>query len=257
MAERSATTVALLITCLVDVFEPQVAEATVALLEASGAEVVCPLEQTCCGQPAWNAGFAEDAARVARTTLDALEGALDDGATAVVVPAGSCATMVGRYWPELFETVGDHDAAARVKRVADTTVELTEHLARASLPPLRLGRPVKVAWHHGCHLLRERHVRTEPLTLLERVANCERVGWADDERCCGFGGLFSVKLPEASCAMADQKLASLPADVDLVASSDSSCLLHLRSRAEATGRPIHTRHAAEVLAAALPRTEEQ
>ncbi|MGH9232631.1 MAG: heterodisulfide reductase-related iron-sulfur binding cluster, partial [Acidimicrobiales bacterium] len=95
--------VSLLITCVVDVVAPDVADAAVRLLRAAGCEVTCNLDQTCCGQPAWNAGFAEDAARVARTTLDALEADLDAGADAVVVPAGSCATMVRVFWPELFE----------------------------------------------------------------------------------------------------------------------------------------------------------
>ncbi len=101
--------VSLLITCVVDVLAPDVGEAAVRLLRAAGCDVTVNLDQTCCGQPGWNSGFAEEAAAVARATLAALEADLDAGAEVVVVPAGSCATMVRVFWPELFEVVGDHD----------------------------------------------------------------------------------------------------------------------------------------------------
>ncbi|HEY4375515.1 MAG TPA: (Fe-S)-binding protein [Acidimicrobiales bacterium] len=247
--------VALFITCLVDGFVPEVGEATVRVLTAAGCDVACPLGQTCCGQPAWNAGFAPEAARVARTTLAALEGAVDEGAEAVVVPAGSCATMVRVFWPELFETVGDHDAAARARALGDRTWELTELIDRLPLPPLALDEPTRVAWHHSCHLLRELGVRDAPGRVLDRIEGCDRVAWTADERCCGFGGLFSFKLPEVAVAMADDKLSSLDhadPEADEVVGADSSCLMHLRARADHEGRPIRTRHLAELLAAALP-----
>ncbi|MCU1354052.1 MAG: protein of unknown function cysteine-rich region domain protein [Acidimicrobiales bacterium] len=251
--------VALMITCLVDVFEPSVAEATVEVLTAAGCDVTCPLDQTCCGQPAWNAGFAEDAAKVARTTLDALDAALQAGADAVVAPAGSCTAMVRVFWPELFETVGDHEAAARARAVGSRTWELTELVARLELPPLALDPPSRVAWHHSCHLLRELGSVDAPGLVLDAVAGCERVPWAADERCCGFGGMFSFKLPEVAVAMADEKLTSLadasPAPDEIVG-ADASCLMHLRGRAEAEGHPIRTRHVAELLAAALPHVED-
>src|SRR3954471_17481699 len=113
--------VALLITCLVDLFEPDIGDATVDVLEACGCDVTCPEGQTCCGQPAWNAGFAEDAARVAATTLGALNDALTAGAAAVVVPSGSCAAMVRRFWPELFAEHGTPAQSEAARRVADRT----------------------------------------------------------------------------------------------------------------------------------------
>lgn len=249
--------VALFITCLVDVFEPDVGDATVAVLEAAGCDVTCPLGQTCCGQPAWNAGFAADAARVARTTLCALEEALADGAEAVVAPAGSCTTMIRVFWPELFGTVDDQGSAARARRIGARTFELTEFLAGPAagrLPELELADRTRVAWHHSCHLLRELGGGPGALDLVDSVAGCERVLWPDDERCCGFGGMFSFKLPETAEAMADDKLASLasiePA-IDLLAGADSSCLMHLAGRAAATGHPLRTRHVAQLLGDAL------
>ena len=243
--------VSLMITCVVDVFEPQVGEAAVTVLRAGGCDVTCNLDQTCCGQPAWNAGFAEEAARVARTTLAALEADLADGAEVVVVPAGSCATMIRVFWPELFEAVGDHDASERARAVGEQTRELSELLVTLDLPVTARPPEAPVAYHHSCHMLRELGLHDPPTELLDR-AGCPPVAWSADERCCGFGGLFSFKLPEVSVAMADDKLSSL-ADTDAatVVGADSSCLLHLRGRAEAEARPIRTRHLAEVLAERL------
>jgi L-lactate dehydrogenase complex protein LldE len=240
--------VSLFVTCVVDLLEPDVGVATVRVLRASGCTVGVPEGQTCCGQPAWNSGFADEAAAVARTTLDALEA---DGADAVVVPAGSCATMMRVFWPELFELAGDHDAAERARALGARTFELGEFLASRSqhLPALQ-HEPVTVAYHHSCHMLRELRIEQAPIDLLERTGGVDVATWPADRRCCGFGGLFSVKLPEASAAMADDKLSSLP--VDVVVGCDASCLLHLRSRAEHEGRPLTTAHLATVLADALP-----
>ena len=239
--------VSLLVTCVVDLLEPEVGEATVRVLRASGCEVSVNLAQTCCGQPAWNAGHARDAAKVARTTLEALEADLADGAEAVVVPAGSCAAMVKVFWPELFTVAGDEGAADRARRVGEVTHELSAFLVDRALPlPASTGaRPV--AYHHSCHMLRELGIRSEPERLVDRVA--ERVAWDDDDRCCGFGGLFSVKLPEVSTAMADEKLASLPAGE--VVGCDASCLAQLRTRSEQVGTPVRTRHLAQLLDEAL------
>jgi L-lactate dehydrogenase complex protein LldE len=249
--------VTLLITCVVDVVAPEVGEAAVRLLRAAGCEVSCDLSQTCCGQPAWNAGFADEAASVARPTLAALEAELDRGAEAVVVPAGSCATMVRLFWPELFDLVGDHDAARRARDVGEKTRELSELLAEPAaaheLPPLKLVPDRRVALHQSCHMLRELRIVDQPRELADLVDGCETVPWEGSDRCCGFGGTFSVKLPEASVAMADEKLRAVAAvEPDELVGCDTSCLLHLQTRAEALGTPVTVRHLAEVLAEALP-----
>jgi L-lactate dehydrogenase complex protein LldE len=257
----AAVRVSLLITCVVDVLAPDVGEASVRLLRAAGCDVTVNLDQTCCGQPGWNAGFAAEAARVARTTLAALEADLDAGAEAVVVPAGSCATMVRVFWPELFEVVGDHDAVARARRVGERTRELSEFLADRldQLPDLRLAAPKTVALHASCHMLRELRIDGAPHAVASAVEGCRPVAWEGSDRCCGFGGTFSVKLPEASVAMADEKLRALDAAepaADLLVGCDSSCLMHLAARAEAAGHPVEVRHLAEVVAAALPPASE-
>ena len=248
MEDAHPARVALLATCLVDAVEPEVGVAAVRLLRAAGCTVGFPMGQTCCGQPAWNSGFAAEAARVARTTLRALA---DDGADAVVVPAGSCATMVRVFWPELFEIVGDEESARLAREVAGRTYELTEFLATRELP-LEPAPNRRVAYHHSCHMLRELRVKQQPEGLLA-AAGCERVDWPDDERCCGFGGMFSVKQPETSVAMGDAKLRSLAAtDAELLAGADTSCLMHLRGRARKLGADMPTRHIALLLAERLP-----
>lgn len=243
--------VSLFVTCVVDMFSPDTGTAAVKVLRACGTEVSCPLGQTCCGQPAWNSGFAHEAAKVARTSLDALEA---DGADAIVVPAGSCATMMRVFWPEMFSVVGDHEAADRARTLATRTYEFSEFVEQqrciGKLPDVLLPTNPSVAYHHSCHMLRELDISEPPVNLVD-ATGCQRVNWEDDTRCCGFGGLFSMKLPETSVAMADQKLNSIPEDTDLLVGSDGSCLMHLRARLDHTGRFLPTKHLAELLADAL------
>jgi L-lactate dehydrogenase complex protein LldE len=248
-ARRVKTT--LFITCLVDLFQPDTGVAAVKVLRASGCEVSCPMGQTCCGQPAWNSGFAEEAAKVARTTLTALEA---DNGDVVVVPAGSCATMMKVFWPEMFEVVGDHDAAQRARKLATKTFEFSEFIDQCrrdgALPDVIMENPPRVAYHHSCHMLRELRIHDAPEDLLGAMGSVQ-VEWPDADRCCGFGGLFSMKLPETSVAMADEKLRSIPKDADMLVGSDGSCLMHLRGRVDHEHRFLPVKHLAELLADAL------
>ena len=243
-------------TCVADVFSPTTVGAASRLLEASGCAVSCPDGQTCCGQPAWNAGFVDEAARVARASLAALEagGSAEalpgEAAPTVVVPAGSCATMITHYWPELFRLVGDTDAERRARAVAGRTRELTRFLVARGLPALGAGTPTRVALHQTCHSLRELGGGGATRAAVAAVGGCSVVPWPDDDaqRCCGFGGTFSLKLPEAAEAMADEKLTSLLSlGADCITGTDLSCLLHLRARSEAVGAPVAIRHVADLL----------
>lgn len=249
-----ARRVALFVTCVGELLDPDVPVAAVRVLRAAGCTVDVPEGQTCCGQPAWNSGFTDDAAVVARTSLDALEGAVADGADAVVVPAGSCATMMRVYWPQLFALAGDEAAADRARLLGTRLWELTELLDALPDDRLRLGsvEPCTVAYHRSCHMLRELHVAEQPEALLSRVDGCDQQVWAAADQCCGFGGTFSVKLPEASVAMADEKLDVLPEGTEVIVGADASCLLQLRARAEARGMSVTTEHVAQVLERALP-----
>ena len=234
--------VALFVTCLADHYFADAAADTVRLLRHLGCTVTFPDAQTCCGQPAYNAGRNAEALRMARHTIDTFA-----GADAVIVPSGSCATMVKKFYPRL---AGEASAgAARPARnqgaalshaataLADRTFELAEfivhHLGVTELGDGLAGR--RVAIHQGCHALRELRLESEPAVLLEG-AGAEVVPWEAQDECCGFGGLFSVKMSAVSAAMADRKLDTLP-EVDWVVSGDGGCVLHLdgRSRARRLG----------------------
>jgi len=231
--------VALFATCLGDAFFADACADTVRLLRRLGVDVDFPEGQTCCGQPAFNAGHASAARRMARHTLDVFA-----GADWVVLPSGSCAGMLRAVFPELLAGE-DHE---RALDLAERTFELAQFLVQV-MGVDRLGAGLagtRVAYHHGCHALRELGVHDEPLALL-RGTGAEVVAWEADRECCGFGGLFSVKLPEVSCAMADRKLDTLP-EVDLVTSADGGCLMQLSGRAgRRRGRVPAFRHLASVL----------
>ena len=240
--------VALLPTCVLDTVAPEVGEAVVKVLRRLGADVAIPERATCCGQPAWNAGFAEEAAAVAHTTLEALAG---DPAEVICVPAGSCATMIRVFWPELFHLTGDHAAAEQATALAPRIKEFSE-LLQSCGQPSGLELEASVAYHHSCHMLRELGLHDEPLAALAAVKGCTTVAWEGDDRCCGFGGMFSVKLPETSLAMADDKLDALAASgATHLVGCDTSCLLHLQGRLRRRGdQRTQVRHLAEILAEA-------
>lgn len=231
------TRVALFATCLGDQFYAEACADAVRLLRYLGVEVDVPRGQTCCGQPAFNAGRRADAAGMAAYTL----GTLRD-AEYVVLPSGSCAAMLRCFYPELLV-----DRSEEARALAGRTFELSQFLVDI-LGIERLGRGLEgrtVAYHHSCHALRELGVREAPLSLLG-ACGAEVVEWRAAEECCGFGGLFSAKLPEVSAAMADRKLDTLPR-VDFVTSTDAGCLLQLSGRAGRRGEGPPFKHLASAL----------
>ncbi len=244
------TKVALFPTCVVDAVAPEVGFATGRVLARAGCEVSLAERTTCCGQPAWNSGFTQPAAMVARTTLAGIEEALEDN-DVVVVPAGSCATMIKVFWPEMFEIERDPDCARRARSVADRVVELSSFLCGSGrAQPADTRTETSVRYHPSCHMLRELGIKEEPCDVLRDAGYAVEKG---DERCCGFGGMFSVKLPETSVAMADDVLdAAVASGATDVVAADSSCLLQLRSRAEARGLKLTFRHLAVALDDAAP-----
>jgi L-lactate dehydrogenase complex protein LldE len=219
--------VALFVTCLVDLVVPEVGVAAARVLQRAGHEVVFPEGQTCCGQPAFNSGYRDEAAKVLSHTARALA---DAGADAIVAPAGSCTTMLRTFAPGL---VGE----------VPHVWELSEFLS-AHGGSLHGRLDARVAYHDSCHMLRELGLSAEPRALLERVG-AELVDW-DAERCCGFGGTFAVRQPELSVAMADEKLRSL-GGASVVCGADPSCLMHLRGRLRRLGSGVRVAHLAELL----------
>jgi L-lactate dehydrogenase complex protein LldE len=211
--------VAFFATCLGDQFFAEACADAVRLLRHLGVDVHVPNDQTCCGQPAFNAGRRREAVRMACHSLDVLS-----DAEYVVVPSGSCAGMIRCFYPDLT------DAGRRGASIPERTYELSQFIVDV-LGIDRLGGGLdgeRVAYHHSCHALRELGVRDAPLTLL-RGCGAEVLPWIAAEECCGFGGLFSAKLPEVSAGMADRKLDTLPR-ADFVTSTDAGCLLQLSGR---------------------------
>jgi L-lactate dehydrogenase complex protein LldE len=236
-------------TCLATLLFPGAAEAGRRVLEVAGVEVG-DASDVCCGQPAWNSGHVDEARRVATGALDAVA-----GNDPVVVCSGSCTTMIKHYWPDLFAGTEHHD---RALEVADNARELCSFLVDdvgvEALGPLRARKPAAVGYHDSCHMLRGLGIRDAPRKLLAHIDGIEVHDLPAAERCCGFGGTFSLRYPELSSAMADEKVDDLQAQhVDEVVASDLGCLMQIRGRAEARSVPLGGRYIAEVVADALPR----
>jgi L-lactate dehydrogenase complex protein LldE len=234
--------VALFVTCLGDVFYPEAGEATVRVLRRLGIAVDFPLAQTCCGQPAFNAGFHEQARVVARRNL-----AIFADYEYVVVPSGSCTAMWRVFYAELF--ADDPVLGEQAEALAARTYELSEFLVKV-VGVERLGAVFrgKVAYHASCHLLRELGVVEEPRRLLAQVEGAELVTMDLAEQCCGFGGTFAVKYPEISDAMLQKKIASLKrAGANTLVSCDAGCLMHIAGRLRRQGEAIRVMHLAELL----------
>jgi L-lactate dehydrogenase complex protein LldE len=210
--------VQLFATCLGDLIFPEAVADAESLLAGAGFEVEFPPRQTCCGQPAFNAGHRAAARRVARSFVRGFSRKLP-----IVCPSGSCATMVAHYLPEL--------VGCEPFEVWELSAFLAAHDAEP--PPRNEGR--RLAYHDSCHMLRELHVADAPRGLLER-SGAELVPLPRPDLCCGFGGTFSVRQPEVSVAMADDKLAGA-AGADALVTADPGCLMHLRGRATKVGGP--------------------
>jgi L-lactate dehydrogenase complex protein LldE len=231
--------VGLFVTCLVDLIRPQIGFAAVRLLEQAGCDVVVPAVQTCCGQPAWNAGADRHAREIARQVV-AVFSVFDH----VVAPSGSCAGMIRRHYPEVLE----NDPAALA--LAAKTHELTSFLVNVrGMTGVAAKCSARACYHDSCSSLREMKVRDQPRQLLASVEGLALSELSDGEVCCGFGGLFSVKYPEISERMADDKIADAGATgADMLIGGDLGCLLHLEGRMRRQGRSMRVRHVAEVLA---------
>jgi L-lactate dehydrogenase complex protein LldE len=235
--------VGLFVTCLVDLVRPQVGFAAVKLLEASGCTVEVPRAQTCCGQPAWNAGADTHAREIARAVIDAFE-----DFDYVVAPSGSCAGMLRRHFPEVL--ANDLAYAPRAKALAEKSHELISFLVNVrKMERVAAACPARACYHDSCSSLREMGVKREPRTLLASVEGLALTELKEAQVCCGFGGLFAIKYPDISERMADDKIADVRSTgADTLIGGDLGCLLHLAGRMGRQGNAMHVRHIAEVLA---------
>jgi L-lactate dehydrogenase complex protein LldE len=230
-------------TCLVNEIAPEAGWAAVRVLERLGVEVQVPAAQTCCGQPAYNAGFTGDARGIARRTLQTL----DETQGPIVIPSGSCADMIVHQYAELFRD--EPETLAVAVRVASRCQELSQFVASQLEKGEWRGRlETRVAYHPSCHLLRGLGVREQPVELLRAVKGLELVEVRDAEECCGFGGLFSLKNAEISQAMMDRKLDAIErSGADRLVSCDLGCLLHLAGGLHRRGSKLEVQHIAQIL----------
>jgi L-lactate dehydrogenase complex protein LldE len=206
---------------------PEIGVATVGLLRRAGYEVDFPAAQTCCGQPFFNSGFKAEATRLARRTIEAFE-----EAEATVLPSGSCTTMIRVEYPHLFEE--EPEWRERALRLAARTYELSEFLVHQAgwQPAAPAGSAGQVTYHDSCHMCRLLHLSQEPRQLLE-AAGYSVAEMRESARCCGFGGLFSIRMPEVSNAMTAEKLRqAVEAGASVLVTADPGCLMQMRGLAE-------------------------
>jgi L-lactate dehydrogenase complex protein LldE len=233
--------VQLFIPCFVDQLFPDTAFNMVRILEKAGCTVHYNTDQTCCGQPAFNAGFQEDAKEVCLKFLKDFS-----GTDYIVSPSASCTGFVRNYYPGLFI---DSSFNKEVKAVGKRIYEFSDFLVNVlKLENFNASLTGKATYHDSCSALRECKIKTEPRKLLSHVKGLELIEMADVETCCGFGGSFAVKFESISLAMADQKVNhALKTGAKYLISTDLSCLMHLNGYIRHKGLPLKTLHIADVL----------
>jgi L-lactate dehydrogenase complex protein LldE len=234
--------VSLFITCLVDQFFPETGMCAVNVLRRLGVEVQFLSEQTCCGQPAFNSGFTDEARALAKRFIEIFK-----DSEYVVAPSGSCTSMVRVFYPELLKD--EPEWRARAESLASRTYEFTEFIVNVlGVEDVGATSEGKVALHQSCQLLRELNVRTEPQRLLNSVKGIEVVELERAEACCGFGGLFSIKYPHISGGILQEKIDSInKSGADIVVASDVGCLMHIAGGLSRQSAPAKTMHIAELL----------
>jgi len=232
----------LFVPCFMDQLSPATAWNVVKVLQKAGCSVSVNTEQTCCGQPAFNAGFWDDAKEVGNKFL---KGFAED--SVIVTPSASCTGMVKNYYNDLFTNTTLHN---RCRAIQGNIYELSDFLVNI-LQFDYFGAELdgKAVYHDSCAALRECHIKKEPRQLLNKVIGLELLDLKDAETCCGFGGTFAVKFDGISSAMAQQKVENaLDAGAEFIISTDYSCLLHLQGYIDKNSLPIKTLHLADVLA---------
>jgi L-lactate dehydrogenase complex protein LldE len=239
-----ANRVALFVTCIVDQLFPEVGLASADVLERLGFQVYFPEKQTCCGQPAFNTGYRDEAREVACQCMEVLR-----DAEYIVVPSGSCTSMITHHYPELFAE--DPERLEEVGRLTPRVWEFSKFLLEvAGVEDVGARWDGSVTFHDSCHGLRELKIKEGPRRLLSHVQGLTLREMDIPEECCGFGGTFSVKFPAISGAMSRAKIESiLKTGADAVVGVDASCLLQLRGVMSRDGVPVKTMHLAQVLAA--------
>lgn len=234
--------VELFVPCFIDQLFPNTAFSTIKLLEKVGCEVIYNPNQTCCGQPAFNAGFWDDAKAIGSKFLEDFT-----DQHFIVSPSASCTGMVKNYYNDLFTNTAVHN---KCRAIQSQIYELSDFLINI-MEQDYFGAELegKAVYHDSCSALRECKIKAEPRQLLGKVHGLELLELPDSDTCCGFGGTFAVKFEAISTAMAQQKVdQAMTLDADYIISTDASCLLHLQGYIDKNNLPLKTVHLADVLA---------
>ncbi len=228
-------------TCLVDLIYPQAGMAGIKLIQREGVEVIFPQNQTCCGQPAFNAGHQHEAREVA-----ALQVGLFPKDIPIIIPSGSCGGMIRKHYPGLFD---DHALQNEAKSVARRAFELTEFLVHVLKIKLEdQGKPIKISWHSSCHAKREMGIENEPKQLLQQLKNVTLLELEREDECCGFGGTFAVKEPHISAAMVKDKIEDIKqTGAKRLIGADCGCLLNISGAMKHAGIQTDHQHIAEFI----------
>lgn len=242
--------VSLFITCLADQMYPEVGESVVRLLHRYGCEVDFPELQTCCGQPAYNSGYQDEAREVARNLIRAF-----DHSDYVVSPSGSCTGMVHHYYPQLFEN--EPEWKAKAERLIAKTYEFSQFLVGVlGVKDLGAVFPEKVTYHPSCHAMRLLGVKSEPGELMAHVEGLDLIDLPRKEDCCGFGGTFAVKMADMSEAMVCEKAANVCAtNAGVLVGTDMGCLMNIGGRLNKENQPVRVMHLAQLLEEGVKRGE--
>lgn len=228
-------------TCLIDMFYPGAGMAGIRLVQQNGVKVIYPPQQTCCGQPAYNSGFPEEARTVARKQMAVFYKDIP-----IVVPSGSCAGMMRHHYPKLFE---NDPGIEEIVRFSERVYELSEFLIQVL--NIRLedrGRPTKVTWHSSCHAMREMAVTEDSKSLIRQLQNVELIELRREQDCCGFGGTFAVKQPAISAVMVKDKIDDIrQTGAQRLITGDCGCLMNISGAMEHENSSIKGQHLAEFI----------
>jgi L-lactate dehydrogenase complex protein LldE len=237
------TQVQLFITCLVDSFHPQTGEAIVDIFHRLGVSVEFPRDQTCCGQPAFNAGLRDEARPLAEHTIRVFESTTGD----IVMPSGSCAHMLKHNYLELF--ADDPGWLPRAQALASRVYEFTEYLVdKLGVTDLGARWDGLLTYHPSCHLLRGMNIDRQPRALLANVRGAQIVDLPNAEECCGFGGVFSMEHPELSAEWLKRKIGNLEASQSpTLVVAEAGCLMHIAGGLHRRKKSQQVVHIAEVL----------
>ena len=232
----------LFVTCIIDQLYPQAGVSAVNVLRRLGVEVDFPMDQTCCGQPLYNAGFAKQSRKLAKRVLESFK-----ESEYVVVPSGSCAAMMKVFFPDLFRD--DPTLSNQAEALAGKVYEFSQFLNDVVGVDQAVGSQAgTVTYHPSCHLLREMDVKDQPLAVLGRVQGLRVEELPNAETCCGFGGSFAIKFPHISEGMLGDKISNIEATgAESVVSCDMGCLMNIEGALTRKGSSIKVRHLAEIL----------